>query len=510
MSSVTLARRSRSWLERLFDALLDPARSDVVMASLLAGYALVRSAYAAIAHSSQDTHFDMGEMYAWSHEVGLSTPTHPPLGAWLVRAWFSILPAQPWAFYMLGVVLATVALWIVWRIAGRYLTAEKRVLAIALLTFIPFYNFHAFKFNANVVQTPFWAMTTWCFIQSFATRRSGWSLLAGVGAGLSMLGKYWSIFLLGGLACAALTDPRRRAYFRSPAPWLTIASGIVVLAPHLIWISTHGFPTLHFAVTSHATSFVDAAISAAGFLAGTLGYAVLPIALALLATHRSAGTVADTLWPADPERRFLVVAFAAPLLLGALAALVMRAEIVSLWSMAAMTLFPVVLLSSPRAIVNRTAATGVLALAIALPLVALAISPAIAIVIHRDGLSDYQSQYSLIARAVQNAWQARTTAPLRIVGSYRNIADGTAFYFPSRPRTYAITDPRRTPWVNDAMIKPDGIALVCPVPETSCVRKMNAYARQYGARVEDVTLSRRFFGTSDTPVHYQIVIIPPQ
>jgi hypothetical protein len=39
--------------------------------------------------------------------------------------------------------VATVALWIAWRMAGRYLPPDKRVLGLALLSLLPFYNFHA-------------------------------------------------------------------------------------------------------------------------------------------------------------------------------------------------------------------------------------------------------------------------------------------------------------------------------------------------------------------------------
>jgi len=44
--------------------------------------------------ASQDFHFDMGEMVAWSREVTFGTPKHPPLPAWLVGAWFSISPSD--------------------------------------------------------------------------------------------------------------------------------------------------------------------------------------------------------------------------------------------------------------------------------------------------------------------------------------------------------------------------------------------------------------------------------
>ena len=73
------------------------------MLILLAGYAAAWSLYGAIAKGSQDLHFDIGEMFAWSHQVSLSAPTHPPLGAWLARAWFAVMPRQDWAFYLFGI-----------------------------------------------------------------------------------------------------------------------------------------------------------------------------------------------------------------------------------------------------------------------------------------------------------------------------------------------------------------------------------------------------------------------
>ena len=314
MTIASLAQPARNPFERIFDALTDPARSERTMLVLLAGYLGAWSIYGAIAKSSQDLHFDIGEMFAWSHQVSLSAPTHPPLGAWLVRIWFTVMPRQDWAFYLLAILVATVALWIAWRLAGRYLTPEKRVLGMALLTLLPFYNFHALKFNASSVLTPFWAATTWWFLLSFDTRRAGWAALAGFAAGAAMLGKYWSIFLLAGLGLAALTDPRRGAYFRSPAPWVTIAAGAAVLAPHLFFVATHGFTTVGFAFTSHVTTLASATVDSLYFLASVVGYIAAPIVLGALATMPSIAAIKDTLAPATPERRMVLVAFAAPLL----------------------------------------------------------------------------------------------------------------------------------------------------------------------------------------------------
>jgi len=171
MTVASLARPTRNPFDRIFEALIDTARSERTMLILLAGYVAAWSIYGAIAKSSQDLHFDIGEMFAWSHQVSLSAPTHPPLGAWLVRIWFTVMPRQDWAFYVLAILVATVALWIAWRLAGRYLTPEKRVLGLALLTLLLFYNFYALKFNACSVLSRFWAASTWWLLLSFETRR---------------------------------------------------------------------------------------------------------------------------------------------------------------------------------------------------------------------------------------------------------------------------------------------------------------------------------------------------
>ncbi len=110
MTSVDFSKRGP--FERLFDAVVDPSRRERTMALLLAGYAAARCLYAVISNGSQDINVDMGEVFAWAHQVTLGTPKHPPLATWLVRAWFGVTPVRPWAYYLFAVISATVALWI--------------------------------------------------------------------------------------------------------------------------------------------------------------------------------------------------------------------------------------------------------------------------------------------------------------------------------------------------------------------------------------------------------------
>ena len=132
MTTIGLARSFRSAFDALTATLLDVSRRDRAMLLLLAAYAAAWTLYGAIAKSSQDLHPDMTELIAWSRDPSLGYPKHPPLGAWLVRLWFDVLPLTDWSFYLLAMLMPTLALWIVWRFSADYLSVEKRVAGVAL------------------------------------------------------------------------------------------------------------------------------------------------------------------------------------------------------------------------------------------------------------------------------------------------------------------------------------------------------------------------------------------
>jgi hypothetical protein len=325
-----------------------------------------------------------------------------------------------------------------------------------------------------------------------------------------MLGKYWAIILLLGLGIAALADPRRGRYLRSSAPWLTIAAGVIGLAPHLTWLYAHDFKPFDYAMESHAATAWAGLISGLGYVAGAAAYVAVPVLIVLAAARPNWSALADTAWPPEPRRRLVVLAFLIPLVLPIGAAVLAKEEVVSLWAIGSMTLVPIVLLSSARVTIARAHARRILALAMALPIVAAALSPAIAVVIHRRGVPNYAAQYRLVAQAVDKVWRETTDRPLRLVGSYDDLLYGALIYFPEKPSTLEIVNPSVTPWTDEARVAREGIALFCPVEMLGCVQAMDARAGRSptGKRVE-VELSRSYWGVAGRPERYVIVTIPP-
>lgn len=495
-------------LERLAAALADPARRDRAMAMLLAGYVLVWSLYGTLAKASQDLHVDMGEMIAWSREASLGTPKHPPLGAWIAGLWFSAIPRTDWTFYLLAMLMPALALWIFWRLSADYLEVEKRVAGIALLTLLPFMNFHALKYNANTVLIPLWAATTFWFLRSFETRRILWAALAGLGAAAAMLGKYWSICLIAGLGIAALADSRRAAYFRSAAPWISIATGAVLLAPHIVWLFVHEFGSISYAAKAHQSDSRVLA-SAAMFVADFAAYIAPAVVGALVVARPSTQALHDMLLPTSAQRRLVNIAFLAPLLLAIVAGILSSADITALWMMPAVTLLPIVLLSSPLLALRHKATVWLLAFALVFPLIMLVVAPGVAMVIHRHGVPRHSDHYRLLAQALEKSWHDRTDKALAIVGSDDNLANGMLFYFSSRPLAYYITAPALSPWLDEARIARDGIALACPQEERVCVDELSARAAKAGVSTTEITLVREYLGVPGVPARYVLAVIPP-
>ena len=387
-SAMTIAGHGERLAERLTAALADPARRERWVVVVLIVYVVLWTIYAVIAKGSQDVHYDMAEQYALGQELAFGHAKHPPLVPAVVAAWFAIFPVADWAYYLLAVTTAALALWIAWRLSERFLDGEKRVVGLALLTLVPFFNFHALKFNQNTVLLPLWAGTTLFFLRSFETRNMLDAALAGVLAAAAIYGKYWSAMLLLGLGIAALTDPRRDAYFRSPAPWVTIAAGALVLAPHVAWLIANNFLPFSYAFATHsATSMLAVALSTLTYLLGAFAYVGVPVILALVALQPDRAAAHDMLWPATPERRLAVVAFWAPLLVPIVVALAARFSLTSLWTMSAWTLLPVVLLSSPLTELKERFAPVIVAAAVIVPCVMLAAAPGVAYWVHRTGVT---------------------------------------------------------------------------------------------------------------------------
>jgi 4-amino-4-deoxy-L-arabinose transferase-like glycosyltransferase len=509
VSRVSLPGALDRALERLIDGLCDPQRRNRAAAAFLSVYAVLWALYWTISRSSRDMNADMAEMIVWTRELSLGYPKHPPLPAGILWVWFSVFPVSDFAYTLLAVLTVCVGLYLAFRLAGEWLAGEKQAAVLFLLAVIPFYNFLGLKFDQNSLLIPLWALAMWALIRALDTRSAGWAIVCGAAAAAAMLTKYWSLFLLLALGVTALADPRRKAYFRSFAPYATVITFLVLTVPHAWWLIAHDFPPLRWVGERRSVdSLFDWMRGLSSYLLGTTGYAAAALLLFGLGARPARTALADSLWPADPARRRAAILFWTPLLAPIGVAVVTATKLVSLWNVPALNLLPVVLMNSPGIRMPRASVKVMAVVALALPAVVLAASPGVAYFKLRYGAENHALYARLVGDALTQEWHKVTGQPLRLMAGPFGLISAVAAYHPDRPSTYADFSGYLSPWVTPDRITREGLAVACPVEGRECLGHLNRLAPDAPRR--EVTLTRRWLWWQSAPARFVVAVVPPK
>jgi len=303
-----------------------------------------------------------------------------------------------------------------------------------------------------------------------------------------------------------LLAPGRRRFLRSAVPWVAAGAGLLVLGPHLAWIASGGSSTFAFAQDTLGTD-ASAVSKSVSYLMGVVAYVAVPIVIvALLRPSRSA--IRDILWPEAPERQLMILILVIALVLPAVVNLARPVRLTPIWTIPDWTLLPVVLLGSPLITVSREAAVRILAAAVALPIVAVLAAPVIAVTIHHLGRADQAARYRLTADAITDTWRSATTQPLRLVGGEHESLNGLAFYL-ADAAPLMVFNSHSAPWIARERIATQGIALVCPVEQKSCIDEIDRIDQARTAIRREVELARSYLGIRGRTVRYLIAAVPP-
>jgi 4-amino-4-deoxy-L-arabinose transferase-like glycosyltransferase len=250
---------------------LDGVEAGWAVPLLIACFVVIWTLYLVIAYAGSGLHPDTLEAWTLGRNFAFGYYKHPPLMGWIAAGWTAVFPLGDWSLQLMAMVNAGLALVFVDCVARQFVTGHKRILVLLLLMLTPAYQFHAQRFNANAVLLATWPLATWCFLRAFETKSAGWAVAVGCSTALAMVGKYYSIFLVTSFAFAALAHPARRAYFSSASPWISVATGLAVLSPHLYWLATTGASTFTYALNHANGNVVSSLGEVKNFLAGTHG-----------------------------------------------------------------------------------------------------------------------------------------------------------------------------------------------------------------------------------------------
>src|SRR5262245_31922369 len=233
--------------------------------------------------AAQDIHMDVAEAFAWGQKFQLGYGKHPPLSGWVAGLWFMFFPAQDWATYLLAMTVLGIGLVICWLIAIRVVDYRRAFLVVVMLALYPIFNFKGFKYNPDLLQLVTLPLVVLAYLNAFEKRSWQSGIFLGLAGALALMTKYWVLTMIGAIGLAALIHPDRLKFLGSSAPWVAIATLVVAMIPHLIWLKQVDFVPLTYAGDVYGlSSTTQTAQLVLGYVGHNLALLALPVVLALL------------------------------------------------------------------------------------------------------------------------------------------------------------------------------------------------------------------------------------
>jgi 4-amino-4-deoxy-L-arabinose transferase-like glycosyltransferase len=403
---------------------------------MFAGWLVFRTAlWTLIALTQPHPPLDTVEWLNWGRTWQAGYHKHPPLAAWLAALASWLTPGSFLGIYLAGYLFIALALWCVWKLASEVLPPRTALAATVCLDGLIYFTRDAGEFNNQVVLAGFWALTVWCFWRAIVTDDFRWWIGTGAALGLALWCKYSAVFLAVPLCALWLWQNRWRRLTR---PLIVALVASVVLAPHLVWLIQHDFPTLRYASmrVQGESQALDHRLSGITFL-GSQIVRLAPVALILLPVlRRKPGAPATS-------RSFLLTVVLGPVVLHLAVSLLLGMQLRDIWGMPLWTFAGVCALcllgttESDRRWrwlwIMWAAVSGVLALA--------TLAGNLAGGGFRDRPRRIHYPGETLSRALCSRWQQRFGTPLPIVAGDAWLAGCVCVHASHRPTLYPSREP---------------------------------------------------------------------
>ena len=215
-------------------------------------------------------------------------PRQPPLYTWLLILFKSVFGAGIWAYQALKLVLMMISLGSLYLAACAVIPNRAYAAMAALVPSLTLvFGFEAFQFYTHsLVFTACAALTLLCLIRFTASPDFKTALALGIVIGLGLLSKYSYPLVIVGIFVSLMSVPALRHRLVSGWLLLTLALGIFLTIPHLLWLMDHPGQLSHaisYTLTDKAEiTYFEAIGKALGkFLGSTFNFIAIPMILIL-------------------------------------------------------------------------------------------------------------------------------------------------------------------------------------------------------------------------------------
>jgi 4-amino-4-deoxy-L-arabinose transferase-like glycosyltransferase len=480
--------------------------------------------------AAQDVHMDVAEAFAWGQKFQFGYGKHPPLAGWVAGLWFKIFPVADWATYALAMTTLGCGLVISWLISLRVVDRRRAFFVVVMLALYPIFNFKGFKYNPDLLQLVTLPLLVLAYLHAFEKRSVRAGLWLGLTGALALMTKYWVLTMIGAVGLAALIHPDRLLFLRSPAPWVAIATLVVAMIPHLIWLKEVDFVPLTYAGDVYGLSSRAQNIQLVlGYIGHNLALLAAPVALAAMALawrprwwatlarhplalltrpwYRGANSSVNVSQALNIWIIQIVVAIGPPL-----GGLIFTVYMKTDWGISLFFLTPLALVAIPSLRLQGMALFHIAAIWLTVTLAALAASPYIAareMAVNPNGAATYGARSDL-ARELTQAWHTRFNSRWAVVAGTTEVGEPMTFYSPDHPAPFTPGEIWSSGLTSLEEAKRLGFIGICDTTDGR-LPVCDAWMTANGNNAERlaITTQRFFHGHPGPAISWKVYIVPP-
>ena len=404
---------------------------------------------------------DANEGALWGHQLQWGYDKNPFMNGWLTELAINISSHADWSIYFFSQLSVVICFWAVWQLAKKMLPPLYALLAVFLLEGVQYYNLHAIDFNDNTLELSLWALTTLFFYQALVEKKLKDWLLTGLFAGLGMMTKYYTAILLVPMAILFFTDRSAREQLKRSSFYLGLFVFLLVITPHTIWLFSHDFVTLNYAINrvSNAPTWLNHFFYPLQFAWQQIE-TFLPVLFLLLFLFigKKSTLIQPHIKISAFDKRFLFYIGLGPFLLtiflSALTGITLRAG----WGQPLLNLWGIILLVLLQP--NISPIKFYRFVIVLLSLLAILVTVYCITLIRAKSPSSANYPGKNIATTLTKTWHEKYHTPLKYVAGSRWIIGNITFYSNDHPASYIDWNQKISPWIDEVKLKHDGAIFV--------------------------------------------------
>jgi hypothetical protein len=358
---------------------------------------------------------------------------------------------------------------LVWVMARQLVGAVGALVAVLIIDGMHYFTFTATKFNHDVVQLPFWAVTGFAYWAALRGGRTMHWVLLGFGLGMAVWAKYFVVVQAVPLVVFGLFDRDARKALATPGPWIAVAVALFVMSPHLVWLLQNDFLPFTYA-DGRATQFqgvVDYLIKPSRFILSQLSFLLPSLLIAapyLRRDVRAPGAAATSEREASAnafDRRIVTLLAFGPVAMIVLLSVETGRDAVALWG------YPLWLFLGLWIVLNARPLERVTLWRVCFLWSVVFIGTAVVFVIDYGVSQRFRPHYAAVVypgkqlgAEMSRRYRELSGKPLAYVIGSMWMSGNVSQYAPEHPRALIDGSPERAPWIDLADLRARGAVVV--------------------------------------------------